>query len=162
MQKSDTLESLASKYVLFRGEPVAAEWRSIYGLNAKLIVDAIKKADADAIVKWNADTKKADAEGKKQPKPKPQWGPKWTLEDPDPFNKKTVSRIHLPKGLKLMIYKHRVPQHWYGWCRLSHLRVGREYVDVGKPPADAFAVPAEVPPSAVATNDCGYGAVIRT
>ena len=142
---SDTLESLASKYVLFRGEPVTAEWRSIYGLNAKSIMDVIKKADADTIAKWNADPKKADAEGKKQPKPKSQWGPKWTLEDPDPFNKKTVSRIHLPKGLKLLIYKHRVPQHWYGWCRLSHLRVGREYVDVGKPPADAFTVPAEEP-----------------
>ncbi len=84
---SDTLESLASKYVLFRGAPVAAEWRSIYGLNANSIVVVIKKADADAITKCNADAKKADAEGKKQPKPKPHWGPKWTLQDPDPFNK---------------------------------------------------------------------------
>jgi len=128
---SDTLESLASKYVLFRGEPVASEWRAIYGLNARAIMKAIKEADAKRI--------------KENPKAKPDWNSKWRLEDPDPFNKRTISRLHLPQGLKLTLYKHRVPQHWFGWCRLSSLRVGREYVDVGKPPADAFTLPAEKP-----------------
>jgi hypothetical protein len=34
-----------------------------------------------------------------------------------------------------------VPPHWYGWCRLSHLRIGREYVNAMAPPAEAFKVP---------------------
>ncbi|MGH7163776.1 MAG: SUMF1/EgtB/PvdO family nonheme iron enzyme, partial [Planctomycetota bacterium] len=47
----------------------------------------------------------------------------------------------IPKGLKLVLYRHRIPRPWYGWHHLSGLNSGREYVDPAKPPAEAFQVP---------------------
>jgi formylglycine-generating enzyme required for sulfatase activity len=123
----DTLISLNAQYIRFRGKPVDEEWRAIYALNAPAIMAAIKKADDEA--------------RKKNPKHQNVWKGAWGLENPDPAKNKAISRVFLPQGLKLTFYKHRTPRPWFGWCRLSGLRISREYVDVTKPPAEAFAVP---------------------
>ncbi len=201
---SETLETLAEKYVRFRGRGVASEWRAIYAMNWKKLVAAWKNPGAAQPKKPEAkpEEKKSEEEekpdkaepkkknaGKKKPakkkrgkkkngkkpkkkkngdeaeeggeqtdgdaakkaeepaKPLPvQWKPDWSPEDP-PHNAKVpaknAAKFRLPKGLKLTLYRHRVPQTWYGWCRLSGLRVGREYFDPTLSPAEAFTVPDE-------------------
>lgn len=115
---TETLPQLAMEFVKFRGKGVEYEWTAIYGLNWKTLVDA-----------W-------DKEGDW----KTGWDPAEPPVDPqkDSYN---IAKLRIPKGLKLTFYKHRVPPHWYGWCRVSGLRIGREYVDATKPPSEAFLVP---------------------
>jgi len=123
----DTLWSLTERYIKFRNRVLEQEWKAIYALNAKAVMDAIKKRDA--------------ARRQKDPDAKPDWDPKWTRINPNPAHSARLSRVFLPKGLKLTFYKHRLPRPWYGWCKLSNLRIGREYVDAAKVPAQAFEVP---------------------
>jgi formylglycine-generating enzyme required for sulfatase activity len=117
--KGETLRSLAGQYVKFRGEPVESEWKAIYALNWRTLVDGWQKAGV--------------------------WGQGWPVENPPSEPGNTIENLGLPEGLKLFVYKTRIPQHWYGWCRLSGLGVGREYCDPSKPPSEAFMVPDEEP-----------------
>ncbi len=119
--KGETLKSLAGQFVKFRSVPVESEWKAIYGLNWKTLVDG--------------------------------WRPEWPVENPPAAAGATIEDLELPEGLKLVLYKTRVPQHWYGWCRLSGLAVGREYCDPSKPAAEAFAVPDEEPFKSLALAD---------
>jgi formylglycine-generating enzyme required for sulfatase activity len=115
-KKGETLRALAGQYVKFRGEAVESEWAAIYGLNWKTIVDGWQKAGV-----WKG----------------------WPIESPPSAPPDDIGALELPEGLKLFIYKTRVPQNWYGWCRLSGFSIGREYCDPSKPPAEAFKVPED-------------------
>jgi formylglycine-generating enzyme required for sulfatase activity len=126
--KGDTLQKLAGQFVKFRGEPVESEWMAIYGLNYGAIVAGWKEMNV--------------------------WQAGWPVESPP----NDVSTLELPAGLKLTLYKTRVPQNWYGWCRLSGLGVGREYCDPTKPAAEAFKVPAEEPFKSLALADTDFAA----
>jgi len=108
---ADTLHMLAAAYVKFRGQDDPTEWKAIYACNQQAIVNAWQEAG-----KWSE-----------------SWDP---LSPPD-----SVADLPLAKGLKLTFYKHRIPEHWYGWCKLAGLRVGREYCDLTKPWNEAFVVP---------------------
>lgn len=57
-------------------------------------------------------------------------------EDPQ-----SLREVVLPKGVKLVFYRHRTPRHWFGWHPLSGLRSEQEYCDIRKPAAEAFRVP---------------------
>jgi len=72
------------------------------------------------------------------------WKSVWRVEDPPAEAGNDISKIFLPEGLTLVFYKHRTPPHWYGWCKLARLRVGREYCEIRKPPAEAF-IPPQAP-----------------
>jgi formylglycine-generating enzyme required for sulfatase activity len=76
----------------------------------------------------------------------PVWKSKWRVEDPPAEGGNDISKLFLPEGLKLVFYRHRTPPHWYGWCKLAHLGVGREYCDIRKPPSEAFIPPVTLPP----------------
>ena len=130
--KGATLRSLAGQLVKFRGVPVESEWKAIYGLNWRTLVDGWQKAGV--------------------------WGQGWPVENPPSEAGNTIENLELPEGLKLFVYKTRVPQHWYGWCRLSGLGVGREYCDPSKPPAEAFMVPDEEPFKSLALADKDFSA----
>jgi len=108
---ADTLRGLAAAYVKFRGEGDASEWKAIYACNLPAIVAA-----------WQENGK---------------WDASWDPVDPPP----SIADLPLAPGVKLTFYRHRIPEHWYGWCKLSGLRVGREYCDVDKPWNEAFRVP---------------------
>jgi len=129
---TETLPGLAERLVHVRGKGVASEWRAIYALNAQSIVAGwIKRNEAEA---------EKIAAGKMIP----YWDSTWRIAAPpvDPEDAtRDISKFFLPKGLKLTVYRCRVPLHWYGWCALSKLRVSREYVDPRLPPMDAFVVP---------------------
>lgn len=56
----------------------------------------------------------------------------------------SLMREPLPAKLDLVAYRCRVPRPWYGWCRASHLQVGREFVDARKPADAAFRPPADL------------------
>ncbi|HEX5137657.1 MAG TPA: SUMF1/EgtB/PvdO family nonheme iron enzyme [Planctomycetota bacterium] len=125
--KGETLRSLAGQYVKFRGESVESEWMAIYALNWKVLVEGwqkmkVKKDESDPGT--------------------PVWQ-NWPIEAPPSTPPSDVGSLPLPEGIKLFIYRTRVPQHWYGWCRLSGFSVGREYCDPSKPAAEAFKVPDE-------------------
>ncbi|MHC4339041.1 MAG: formylglycine-generating enzyme family protein [Planctomycetota bacterium] len=111
----ESLEDLAVRYVKFRGEGVRQEWRAIYALNHRAIRNALDLAKL--------------------------WLPEWPAEDPDPDRHGIIGRLTLPKGIALVIYGHRVPRHWYGWCKLSGLSSGREYCNPSLAPREAFRVP---------------------
>jgi len=132
---NESLESLAKKYVKFRSEEYASEWKAIFALNAPVLVEAWKKTTVKARdAKGNV---VKDKDGKE--KEEPAWNPAWTMEDPP----ESIRKLELPEGVDLVVYRKRVPRHWYGWCRLSGLRRGggREYCNARKPPDEAFAVP---------------------
>lgn len=130
-KKGDTLRSLAGQFVKFRGQAVESEWMAIYGLNWKTIVEAWQAAGA-----WKG----------------------WPIESPPSSPPDDIGALELPEGLKLYIYKHRVPQNWYGWCRLSGFSVGRDYCDPSKPAAEAFQVPDEPFLKALALADSDFAA----
>jgi len=126
-KEGDTLVGLAREYVKFRGRGVPAEWRAIYAMNWKTLVDA-----------W----KQPPAEGKD-----PLWQDGWDPTDP-PVDPKQAARniavLPLPEGLTLTLYRHRIPKPWYGWCKLSGLRIGKEYFVPTRPAIEAFVVPDDV------------------
>ncbi len=135
--KGETLKALAGQYVKFRGEAVESEWRAIYALNWRPLVDAWKKMEVK-----NGD----------EP-PRPAWDPAWPVESPPSAAGKSIEDLPLPDGLKLVLYRTRIPQNWYGWCRLSGFSVGREYCDASKRGAEAFVVPDEEPFKSLALAD---------
>jgi formylglycine-generating enzyme required for sulfatase activity len=137
--KGETLKSLAGQYVKFRGEPLGKEWKAIYAINWRTIVEGWKKMEA----------KQADPAAPA----KPVWQQGWPIENPP-----AIEDLELPEGLKLVVYKTRIPQHWYGWCRLSGLSVGREYYDPSKPAPEAFAVPDEEPFKSLALAGTDFSA----
>jgi formylglycine-generating enzyme required for sulfatase activity len=132
----ETLEDIARRYVKFRSGGVASEWRAVYGLNAVRIRDALVDADAAAAEAARA----ANVEI-----PAARWRTRWTLSDPDPDRSGDLGRVVLPAGIELMLYAHRTPTHWFGWNRVSRLRVGKEYCDIRKPAEEAFRVPSYGP-----------------
>lgn len=141
-KKGETLRALAGQYVKFRGKSVESEWIAIYALNFRVIVDGwqkmmVKKEGSDEAV--------------------PIWQ-NWPIESPPATPPTDISALELPEGIKLFIYRTRVPQHWYGWCRLSGFSVGREYCDPSKPAAEAFKVPEEPFLQALALADTDFAA----
>lgn len=130
--KGETLKALAGQFVKFRGEPVESDWKALYALNWRTLVDGWKKMQV--------------------------WQPGWPVENPPSEPGNTIEDLELPEGLKLVVYKTRVPQSWYGWCRLSGLGVGREYCDPSKPAAEAFTVPDEEPFTSLALADKDFAA----
>jgi len=150
-QKGDTLKALAEQYVKFRGEPVDSEWMAIYALNWKTIVDGWREMKVKV-------KKGKDADGKDIEVEEPVWQAGWPIENPPTDPPNDISTLELPKGLKLFLYRTRVPQHWYGWCRISGLQIGREYCDPSKPAAEAFVVPDEQPFKALALSDTDFAA----
>lgn len=56
-------------------------------------------------------------------------------------NPTEIGDVVLPKDLPLRFYRHRTPRHWIAWNPLPQIRVGREFVDLEKPPAEAFRRP---------------------
>ena len=207
--KTDTLRTLAAKYVKFRGKGVEREWRAIYAFNWKMIRAAwskktTKKKRKDDVYEEEEDFEEVDEDGEpvsggeddavegeddeneddlddedeeeeedyeeeeedyeeeeeegeedeeeeggeETPEGEdvivvgPVWKRGvWRVEDPPAEGGNDISKMFLPPGLKLVFYKHRTPPHWYGWCKLAGLRVGREYCDIRKPPAEAFMPP---------------------
>ncbi len=125
--KGETLKALAGQYVKFRGLPVESEWKAIYALNWRTLVEAWKKAQV--------------------------WDPAWPVENPPTAAGRSIEDLALPDGVKLLVYKTRVPQNWYGWCRLSGFSIGREYCEASKPAAEAFVVPDEEPFKSLALAD---------
>ncbi|MEM8884910.1 MAG: SUMF1/EgtB/PvdO family nonheme iron enzyme [Planctomycetota bacterium] len=110
----DTLESLANKHITYRNQPIPGQWRSIYGLNARKIYEALKNADP------------------------PLWNANWPdLARPGDG----IARVFLPKDLTLEFYSCVVPKHWYGWLKQSGIFTAREYVEFGLAPRDAFVIP---------------------
>jgi formylglycine-generating enzyme required for sulfatase activity len=116
-KEQETLRSIAREYIRFRGEGVEREWRAIYAMNWEIIYEALKKSGD-----WK-ETWKPAAPGENQ------------------ASGDDLGSVFLPTGLKLELYRHRIPHPWYGWCALAHMRVGREYFDIRKPPAEAFVAP---------------------
>jgi len=131
--KGETLKALAGQYVKFRGLPVESEWKAIYALNWRTLVEAWKKLDP------------------------PAWNPAWPIENPPSAAGNSIEDLELPVGVKLVVYRTRIPQNWYGWCRLSGFSVGREYCDASKPAAEAFVVPDEEPFKSLALADKDFG-----
>ena len=115
-EKGETLEQIAERYVQFAGKGMNSEWKAVYGLNWKALVTAWKGTEP------------------------PAWNPAWQVEDPPDLDK-----LVIPAGVELIVYRRRVPRSWYGWCKLSGLRLDGEYCDVRKPAAEAFQVPQEAP-----------------
>jgi len=165
--KGDTLRSLAGQYVKFRGAPIESEWIAIYALNWRTIVDGWKnmkvrakkagKADGEAKPEEDAKPDEEKKEADEGPAT-PVWQPNWPIESPPTTPPDDISTKELPPGLKLYIYRTRVPQNWYGWCRLSGFQIGREYCDPAKPAAEAFVVPAEEPFKSLALADTDFAA----
>jgi len=122
-KKGDTLVGLAREYVKFRGRGVTMEWRAIYAMNWRKLVEA-----------WTRNG---------------LWREEWDVADPpvDPQEAaRNIAVLPLPEGLTLTLYRHRIPRPWYGWCKLSGLRIGQEYFDPTRPAAEAFVVPDDVAP----------------
>ena len=107
-RRGETLRRIAGRYVRFRDKPVETEWGAIYAFNANTIRTAL------------------EAHGR--------WDPEWTLENPG----EALGDVVLSKGIELRLYRHRTPHPWYGWCSLSHVRIGREFCDIRKQPQVAF------------------------
>jgi formylglycine-generating enzyme required for sulfatase activity len=207
--KTDTLRTLAAKYIKFRGKGVEREWRAIYAFNWKVIKKAWSKkrkkkkrkatewaedeeefpdegeeagegrsTGEDVAVESEDDENEDDVEEEDEEEEEeaeeededeeeeleeeesaegeaaeeeeviiqgPVWKGVWRVEDPPAEAGNDISKMFLPEGLKLVFYKARTPPHWYGWCKLAELRVGREYCDIRKPPAEAF-IPPRAPP----------------
>jgi formylglycine-generating enzyme required for sulfatase activity len=208
--KTDTLRTLAAKYVKFRGKGVEREWRAIYAFNWREIKKAWSKKRKKKVRKpteydeeedefeeseegddeageaqssgrhaavegeddeneddeddedweeeededWEEEEdedeeEEEEGDAKEEGKDEdgdviiqgPIWKGVWRVEDPPAEAGNDLSKMFLPEGLKLVFYKHRTPPHWYGWCKLAELRVGREYCDIRKPPAEAFIPP---------------------
>jgi len=116
-RKQETLRSIAREYVRFRDKGIEDEWKAIYALNYEVIHAALTKSG--------------------------DWKESWKVEAPgeDQASGNDLGSVFLPEGLKLELYRHRIPVPWYGWCSLAHTRIAREFVDIRKPPAEAFVHP---------------------
>ncbi len=129
----ESLKDISARYVTRpnSGDPDDTEWRAIFCFNWEVLTDALKKAQ-------EAEDARALEEGEQR---RTFWNPAWTALDPKPGNDPGVEVVPLPKGLALTLYATTTPKHWYGWSRLSGLRVGRDYCDIRKAPVEAFTVP---------------------
>jgi len=131
-EEGQTLKAIADQYVKFRNEGIESEWKAIYALNWRTLVEAWQEAKL-----WQGD---------------------WSVVDPPHNAQNDVGKLPLPKGLKLVVYTHRIPEHWYGWCTLADLQTGKEYVDATKPAEIAFRVPNEEPYKSQNLRDNDFGA----
>ena len=115
----ESLRQLSTMFYRPGGKGNDSEWLAIYAMNWKTLIDDWTKKE-----RWNA---------------------AWQPHQP-PYNAREkqfdIAGFPISKGTELIVYAHRVPMHWYGWCSLSKLQVGREYFDPRKPAAQAFQVPA--------------------
>jgi formylglycine-generating enzyme required for sulfatase activity len=147
----ETLKGVASRYVKFGTEAVETEWKAIYAFNWRMLVE-----------EWQKVPDKCPACGKAKGKCahelKAIWGQGWSIVDPPTDGANDVGSLPLPEGKKLVFYSHRVPEHWYGWCKLAGLNVGREYCNPLKPAAEAFVVPDEEPYISLALRDKDFAA----
>jgi hypothetical protein len=137
-EKGETLRQIAGRYVQFRGEGMESEWKAIYGLNSKAIVEGWKRDGQPA--------QEAKGDQPAQEAKPPTWSEAYRIDDPPAkVGDLDLEDRPLPAGLELVVYRRRVPRPWYGWCKLSGLRLDGEYCDPAKPAAEAFRVP-EAPP----------------
>ncbi len=129
----ESLRDISARYVVrpSTGDPDDTEWKAIFCFNWEVLVDALQKAQ-------EAENARPLAEGESR---QVLWNPAWTAVDPKPGNDLGVEGVRLPKGLTLSLYAATTPKHWYGWSKLSGLRVGRDYCDIRKAPVEAFTVP---------------------
>ncbi|MEE8106448.1 MAG: SUMF1/EgtB/PvdO family nonheme iron enzyme [Planctomycetota bacterium] len=107
----ESLTQIAKKYSGYEGEA-----RAIFAFNLVTICEALEKEKL-----WDE-----------------AWGDRYNLK---PAGKDKLPRLSLPKDLKLTVYAHRVPRHWYGWHPIVGLHSGMEWCDPREKPALAFRVP---------------------
>ncbi len=131
----DSLRLISGKFYRVGGKPIESEWLAIYAMNWRTLIKA-----------WKRPTAHIDPKTKEKVTTPKLWQDGWMPHEPphDATQKKfDLSSFPIPKGTRLNVYRHRVPMHWYGWCRLSRLQVGREYFDPTKEAAKAFEVPGD-------------------
>ncbi len=118
---ADGMEPVAiPEFLLGRYEVTNAQWKHYLDAEHRITVVADGQQTLDGYVREHGVRKDLDA-----------YGALYGLKLFEP----------VPAGRRLVLYRLRLPRHWYGLSKISKLQVGREWVDLRAPAATAFRVP---------------------